>query len=176
MSKPSATAVLVNFAGFQLGWFACVLGATHGLPWAGTGIALAIVAWHLARAPRPRAELALVLIAACVGALWDSGLSALGWIGYPNGVLIEGTAPYWIVAMWMLFATTLGVSLAWLGRNLALAAAFGALGGPLAYLGGAKLGALTFIAQDAALAALALGWAVLTPTLLRLARRQAAHA
>ena len=176
MSKPSATAVLVNFAGFQIGWFACVLGAAHGLPWAGTAIALAIVAWHLARAPRPRAELALVLIAAGVGALWDSGLNALGWIHYASGVLIEGTAPHWIVAMWMLFATTLGVSLAWLGRNLAVAVAFGALGGPLAYLAGAKLGALTFVAQNAALAALALGWAVLTPVLLRLASQKAAHA
>jgi len=168
--------VLVNFVAFQLGWFACVLGAAHGLPWAGTGVALAIVAWHLTRAARPRAEIGLVLIAAGIGALWDSGLSALGWIRYPSGVLIEGAAPYWIVAMWMLFATTLNVSLAWLRRNLPLAAVFGALGGPLAYLGGAKLGALTFGAQEAALVALALGWAVLTPLLLRLARPEAAYA
>lgn len=168
--------ILVNFVAFQLGWFACVLGAAHGLPWAGTGIALAIVAWHLTRAARPGAELVLVLIAAGIGALWDSGLSALGWIRYPSGVLIEGTAPYWIVAMWMLFATTLNVSLAWLRRNLPLAAVFGALGGPLAYLGGAKLGALSFGAQEAALVALALGWAALTPLLLRLARPEAAYA
>jgi len=163
--------MLVNFVAFQIGWFACVLGAAHGLPWAGTGVALAIVAWHLAHAARPRAELALVLIAAGIGALWDSGLSALGWIRYPNGVLIEGAAPYWIVAMWMLFATTLNASLGWLKSRMALAVLFGALGGPLAYLGGAKLGALTFAAQDAALVALSLGWAVLTPLLLQLARR-----
>lgn len=168
--------ILVNFVAFQLGWFACVLGAAHGLPWAGTGVALAIVAWHLTRAIRPRDELVLVLIAAGIGAVWDSALSALGWIRYPNGVLIEGAAPHWIVAMWMLFATTLNASLAWLRRNLPLAAVFGALGGPLAYLGGAKLGALTFAAQDAALVALALGWAVLTPLLLRLARPEAAYA
>ena len=168
--------ILVNFVAFQLGWFACVLGAAHGLPWAGTGVALAIVAWHLTRAARPGAELVLVLIAAGIGALWDSGLSALGWIRYPSGVLIEGTAPYWIVAMWMLFATTLNVSLGWLKPRMALAALFGALGGPLAYLGGAKLGALTFGAQEAALVALSLGWAVLTPLLLRLARPEAAYA
>jgi hypothetical protein len=171
VSQPSAVPIVANFVAFQLGWFACVLGAAHGLPWAGTGVALAIVAWHLSRAARPRAELVLVLIAAGVGAVWDSGLSALGWIRYPSGVLIEGTAPHWIVAMWMLFATTLNVSLAWLRRNRPLAAVFGALGGPLAYVGGAKLGALTFAAQDAALVALALGWAVLTPLLLQLARR-----
>jgi len=163
--------VIVNFIAFQLGWFACVLGAAHGMPWAGTGVALAIVAWHLARADEPRLELVLVLIAAGIGAVWDSGLAALGWIRYPSGVLIEGTAPHWIVALWMLFATTLNVSLAWLKRSVPLAVAFGALGGPLAYFGGAKLGALELAEQGAALAALALGWAVLTPLLLQVARR-----
>ncbi len=171
MSSRGTMPILANFAAFQIGWFACVLGAAHALPWAGAGIALAIVALHLARAGRPRAELALVLIAAGIGALWDSGLAALGWIRFASGVLVEGTAPYWIVAMWMLFATTLNVSLAWLKRRMALAVLFGALGGPLAYLGGAKLGAVTLVAQGPALVALALGWAVITPLLLEVARR-----
>jgi hypothetical protein len=163
--------VIVNFIAFQLGWFACVLGAAHGMPWAGTGVALAIVAWHLARANEPRPELVLILVAAGIGALWDSGLAALGWIRYSSGVLIDGTAPHWIVALWMLFATTLNLSLGWLKRNMVLAAVFGALGGPLAYFGGAKLGALELVEPGAALGALALGWAVLTPLLLQVARR-----
>lgn len=163
--------VAINFIAFQFGWFACVLGAAHGLAWAGTGVALAIVAWHLSRANAPSAELMLILIAAGIGAVWDSGLVALGWIRYSSGALIEGTAPHWIVALWMLFATTLNVSLGWLKRSMAVAAVFGALGGPLAYFGGAKLGALELVEQGAALAALALGWAVLTPLLLQVARR-----
>lgn len=163
--------LLANVIAFQLGWFACVLGAAWGLPWAGTGIALAIVGWHLTRAIRPRAELALVLIAAGIGALWDSLLPALGWIAYPNGVLIAGTAPHWMVALWILFATTLNVSLAWLKGNLWLAAGFGAVGGPLAYFGGAQLGALAFVEPTAALVALAIGWALLTPALVMVARR-----
>jgi len=162
---------LANFVAFQLGWFACVLGAAYGLPWAGTAAALAIVAWHLSRAPRPRAELALVLGAAGIGALWDSALAALGLVAFPNGTLVEGTAPHWMVALWMVFATTLNVSLAWLRRSLLVAAALGAVGGPLAYLAGAKLGALVFLQHDLALAALALGWGVLTPLLVVLARR-----
>jgi len=161
----------INFIAFQLGWFACVLGAAHAVPWAGTGLALAIVAWHLGRALAPRAELALILSAAGIGALWDSGLTALGLIRYASGVLVEGAAPHWIVALWMLFATTLNLSLGWLKLNIALAAVLGALGGPLAYLGGAKLAALNLVAPPAALTALALGWAVLTPLLLQLARR-----
>ena len=162
---------LINFLAFQLGWFACVLGAAHGVPWAGTGIALAIVAWHLTRAGQPRQELILVVAAAGIGALWDSLLPALGWIQYPNGVLFAGTAPHWMVALWMLFATTLNVSLAWLKRSLPLAIAFGAIGGPLAYFGGARLGALVFVEPIHALVALAIGWAVLTPVLVIIARR-----
>jgi hypothetical protein len=163
--------VALNFIAFQLGWFACVLGAAHGMPWAGTGLALAIVAWHIGRAGEPRAELVLVLIAAGIGALWDSGLAALGWIHYSSGMLLEDAAPYWIVALWMLFATTLNLSLGWLKRSMPLAVLFGAIGGPLAYFGGAKLGALVLIEPGPALAALALGWAVLTPLLLKVARR-----
>ena len=162
--------VAVNFIAFQLGWFACVLGAAHGIAWAGTGFALAVVAWHLSRASAPRAELMLVLTAAGMGALWDSALAAVGWIRYPSGVLIEGAAPHWIVALWMLFATTLNLSLGWLKRSMPLAAVFGAIGGPLAYLGGAGLGALEMVEQRLALAALALGWAVFTPLLLQVAR------
>jgi hypothetical protein len=163
--------IIANFIAFQLGWFAIVLSAAHGLPWAGSAAALAIVAWHLRCAARPGAELVLMLAAAAVGALWDSLLAALGLVEFPNGTIVAGTAPYWMVALWMLFATTLNQSLAWLKRGLPLAAALGAIGGPLAYLGGARLGALVFVEQSAALAALAVGWAVLTPLLVALARR-----
>ncbi len=163
--------VLLNFINFQIGWFACVLGAAWGYPWAGVAVTLAIVAWHLSRMVQPQRELVLVIAAAGVGALWDSLLPALGWIQYPNGMLIDGTAPVWMVALWMLFATTLNVSLAWLKRNMLLAVVFGAVGGPLAYYGGAKLGALVFVHQTPALIALAIGWAVLTPLLLMLSRR-----
>ena len=164
-------AVALNFAAFQLGWFACVLGAAYGAAWAGTAAAMAIVAWHIARAERPRAEILLALISAAIGAVWDSALALVGWISYPGGALLEGTAPHWIVALWMLFATTLNLSLAWLKRSVALAAAFGAVGGPLAYWAGERLGALTLAEPTAALVALSAGWAVLTPLLLQLAVR-----
>jgi hypothetical protein len=73
--------------------------------------------------------------------------------------------------MWMLFATTLNVSLRWLRRFPLAAIALGAIGGPLAYWGGARLGAMEFTAPVAATAALAIGWGALTPFLVWLARR-----
>ena len=163
--------VLANFLAFQLGWFAVVLGAAQGWPWAGSAAALAILAWHLRRAARPRAELVLALSAAMIGALWDSALAASGLVVFPNGMLVERAAPHWMVALWVLFATTLNVSLCWLKRSLLLAAAFGAIGGPLAYLAGEKLGALAMPHPTSAIVTLALGWAALTPLLLLVARR-----
>jgi len=54
---------------------------------------------------------------------------------------------------------------------LLLSAALGAVAAPLAYLSGARLGALTLLKVQPALWAQALGWALLLPALLRLARR-----
>lgn len=163
--------MLANFVLFQIGWFACVLGGAHDRPWFGTSIALAIVAWHVARAVRPRDELVLILISAGVGAVFDSALVAAGWVIFQSGTLVPRTAPHWILALWMLFATTLNVSLRWLRRWPLAAVVLGALGGPLAYWGGARLGAMVVVAPVAATAALALGWAVVTPSLVWLSRR-----
>ena len=160
-----------NFVAFQCGWFACVLGAAHGHPYAGPVAVAALAAAHVATSLRPRAELALLGLAAGIGATWDSLLAATGWVSYAPGALVAGTAPLWIVALWVLFAATLNRSLAWLKTRLVLGAALGAIGGPLAYLGGQKLGALSFEHEGRALIAQAMGWSMLTPLLLWLARR-----
>ena len=165
------TPVIINFINFQLGWFACALGGAWGVPWIGVAAVLLIVAWHLSRMVEPRRELTLIIAAALVGVLWENLLVVLGWIQYPNGMLVDGTAPVWMIALWMLFATTLNVSLGWLKRSLPIGMVFGAIGGPLAYLGGSRLGALQFVDEASALVALAIGWGVLTPLLLILARR-----
>ena len=111
----------------------------------------------------------LLALAATIGLLFDSLLVSSGWITYPAGQWHPMLAPYWIVTMWIAFATTLNVSLGWLRGHSALAFFFGALGGPLSFLAGAKLGAATFINQPAALATLAIGWAVMMPFLMALA-------
>ena len=163
--------LVFNVILFQLGWFACVLGAARGLPWVGALAAAAIVGWHLARAAQPKPELALVVIAAGVGAVFETLLVQVGWVQFSAGVLVEGTAPYWMIALWALFATTLNVSLRTLRSHLGLAALLGAVGGPAAYYAGARLGALEFVAAGAALAVIGAGWAILTPALLGAARR-----
>ena len=170
-SRITVVTVVVNIVLYQLGWFTCVLGAAHGLPWTGPLAAAAIIAWHLVRAARARPELALVAGAALLGALFDTLLVQSGWVHFSAGALIAGTAPCWMMALWAIFATTLNVSLRSLRTLPVLAMLLGALGGPLAYFAGAQLGALAFVAAGPALSAIALGWAVLTPVLLLAARR-----
>ncbi len=161
----------LNFLLFQLGWFACVLGGAHQLPWFGVGVAGAIVLLHLRLAAEPRRELALIAAAGALGAVWDSALVATGLLAYPSGLLHPSLAPVWIIAMWMLFATTPNLSLRWLKGRPWLAAACGAVAGPLAYLGGEALGGVRFNAPAAGLAALALGWSLLLPLLMGAAVR-----
>jgi hypothetical protein len=162
---------LLNVALFQVGWFACVLGAAGGVPWLGPLVVLAVVAVHLGLARRAERELRLILAALVLGLLVDSLLLSTGWLEYPNGFWLPGLAPYWIVAMWALFATTLNVSLAWLHGRTVLAALLGAVGGPLSYLAGEKLGGIVLVKPDLALAALALAWGAAMPLLMRLALR-----
>jgi len=160
-----------NFIFFQIGWFACVLGGANQVPWLGVVVTGLAVAYHLWQAAQPRLELMLVLLAGGLGALLDSLPVALGWLTYPSGMFLAGAAPSWIIAMWILFATTLNVSLRWLKGRRALAALLGAVAGPLAYYAGAKLGGVTLLEPTAALGLLALIWALAMPVLMALANR-----
>ena len=163
--------IVVNFLLFQLAWFACVLGGANAMPWLGPLVVLGVVAYHLTRAAAPRPEAALLVTAGLIGAVFDSALVSTGWLIYPSGQWLPSMAPYWIIAMWVAFATTLNVSLTWLRGRMLLAVAFGAAGGPAAYYAGAKLGGVTFGEPLLGLTALAVGWASITPLLVAIATR-----
>lgn len=163
--------IAINIVIYQICWLGCIIGAANMQPLVGVGLVAGAVAYHLYSASRPSSEIVLILITAAVGAVWDSLLVAAGWLVYPSGTLLAGTAPYWIVALWISFATTFNVSLRWFKQRLMWASLFGALGGPLAFLAGERLGGVVFTDYVAGLGALALGWALLMPLVLLLANR-----
>ena len=160
---------LINFAAFQAGWFACVAGAAHGLPWLGPLLVLPVAGWHLANADRPADELRFMLVATALGMLFDQLLLVMDLVRFvvvadwPSALL-----PPWMVALWLMFNTTPAVSLHWLRGRFAAAALFGLVGGPLAYAAGAGVGALSLVDAPIALTAIGLGWAVIMPMLMRL--------
>ncbi len=106
-----------------------------------------------------------------IGTWFDSLLVAAGWVTYPSGQFSPLMAPYWIITMWMLFATTLNSSMGWLRGRLLLASVLGAISGPASYLAGQKLGGIVFVEFWPAMAALAIGWALVMPVLMVLAER-----
>lgn len=163
--------ILVNFLAFQAGWFASVLGAAQSMPWAGPAVVLAIVILHLRQAKRPDLEAGLLVASGIIGLYFDSLLVALGWVTYPSGLISSSFAPYWIVTMWVLFATTLNSSMAWLKGRHVLAAVLGAISGPLSYVAGAKLGGIEFVENVGALVFLSIGWAAAMPVLITLAEK-----
>lgn len=163
--------LLLNFGMFKIGWLSSVIGGAQQLPWLGPLAMLLVVAVHLFRAEQPEREFILVLACGFIGALFDSVLVISGWVTYPSGLLVESMAPYWIISMWMLFATTLNVSLRWMRGRLVLALALGAIAGPLAYIGGSKLGGIVFLDRTAGLVALSVGWGLIMPVLVFLAAR-----
>ncbi len=160
--------LVLNFLAFQAGWFSSVLGAANGVPWLGPVVFLLVLGLHMRHSRRPLDEVGLVIACGVVGTWFDSILVAFGWVSYPSGQWHAALAPYWIVTMWMLFATTLNLSLRWLRGRPLLAVALGAVGGPTTYLAGQKLGGMQFVDPVAAAIALALGWAAMMPLLVRL--------
>lgn len=162
---------LLNFAVFQVAWFACVLGGAIDRALLGLLVVAAAVGLHLAISSRPLREAVLVLVVGSIGLLWDSLIVSQGLMSYPSGSFAPGVAPSWIVAMWVLFATTLNASLGWLKGRPLLAGLMGGIGGPLAYLAGHRLGGVEMTDPALALAAQGLGWSLLMPLLTLVAGR-----
>ena len=162
---------ILNFALFQAGWFACVLGGAHGVPLAAVAAAGAVIGVSLRwfsvdRMSDARLFLAVALIGFCVDTVHlRFGVFAL--IGDPR---FPHLCPLWLVALWAMFGTTLRGSLSWLAGRYGLAALLGGVAGTLSYLGGAKLGAVTLHANRAfSIPSLAVGWTVVMPLLVWLA-------
>lgn len=162
---------LVNYVVFQLGWFACIMGAARGAGWLGPLAAVLVIALHLALSRRADLELRLLVVCFVLGLLLESLVMNLGLIRFEEPSPISFLAPLWITAMWPLFGTTLNRSLSFLHGRTLVSVVMGGIGGPLAYYAGAQLGAVTLIPTTGALLAYAVGWAVLMPVLVHVARR-----
>ncbi len=160
--------VAINFVAFQIGWFSAVLGAGHGMPWLGLVVVPLVLLLTLALATDWRQELIVALAAAIMGFAMDTALVASGVFSPVQFLFPLPFSPPWMIMLWVNQATTLNGCIAWLRGRSVLGALFGAGGGPLAYLGGAKLGAATLPTTEG-LVILGIAWAVAFPALLAVA-------
>lgn len=162
--------IAINVIGFQIGWFSCVLMAARGTPAIGALIALCIVSYAIISAPDKRASIDTLIIVSVTGSIWDSALTNAGLLVFDSGIFSSYFAPYWIITMWLLFSTTLNVSLRWLYNRPMLSALLGFVLGPLAYQGGAALGAVEIPDDLLTNTVIAAGWAIILPGSIKIAQ------
>jgi hypothetical protein len=165
---------VTSFLAFHVFWLVAVGGAARGLPWAGLLALPVLLAVHarLVPADERRRELAFAVAVGVLGGALDSALKWLAVTRYPSseGVWTWTVVPPFIAGLWAAFATLPRFSLRWLVGRPALAALLGAVGGPLSFAAGVRLGAVG-VGPTPALTwgVLALEYALATPLLLRLA-------
>ena len=168
-----------NLIGYQIVWFCAVIGAGRGLWWPGLIAAAIFMPLHFALARQDRTgrttDFKLLMAAILIGASLDGTVAASELARYAASgmTLPTGGAPLWILAMWASFALTLRHSMTFLLRRPVVALLFGAIGGPLAYLGASRGWQAIVFAEPRwmALSTLAVGWALAMTLLTTLARR-----
>lgn len=158
----------INFAAMQAGWFACVLLAAHGRVRLAPFAAALVMLLHVALSRHRVGEMRVAAATLAIGCVWESIVISTGWLHFvDDGAII----PWWIFAMWPMFSTTLNVSMGFLQGRPWLAALLGAVGAPLSYAAGARLGAVMLPNRTAALALEGAGWTLILPLLIAIARR-----
>ena len=156
---------LINFVLFQLGWFACILGAAHGYVSLAVLFCLAVAAFHLWQCSEPKQEGMLLLKILALGICADTLLLHTGSLVFESKGLLPALSPIWMWSLWVILGCTLNESMSWLKGRFALAAVLGAIAGPLSYLAGVKLGAAQWGDETQALVLLGIIWAIAMPLL-----------
>lgn len=148
--------ILVNVAIYQAVWFLCVLGENRG-----AGLALLLLGLHLFLSPIRLLDLKMMGILLVAGLSIDGILYGLGFFSFN---VAARPIPFWLLVIWLALAILPHHSLAWLKSRALLSAFLGALGGPIAYWAGVRLGAAHFNwSLPASLGTLAIIWALLWP-------------
>ena len=163
---------LINYALYQAGWFACVLGAASHRPWTGFLIATILIGAHLTLSPDRSIEARLVVLVTAVGAVVEIVQIGAGTYRFTSGTVNHALPPPWLLAMWAQFATTLRFSLRRVITRPVFAALFGAAGGPIAFLAGARLGAVILLPPlTHGLLRLSISWAIALVIVSAIVRR-----
>ena len=164
---------LLYVLGQTAGWFACVLGAAHNRHWLGVLVVMGLLVLHVVtRGNRSVGRIMVVVLVSLVfGFCFDSLLILSGLYEPVRWLVPPPFAAIWLLALWGNFGLIVDVPLRWLQQHLFVAAVFGGLFGPAAYLGGQRLGAIQIVEPTASnIAALAAAWALGLAVLMFLAR------
>jgi hypothetical protein len=155
----------MSFITFNLGWWACALGASHQEPWIGPALAPLWVGLHIFYSPVAKGETIFLLLLSVIGFALDTLLIQLGLFAT---IPAQTLAPLWLVTMWILLGLTYE-SMLMMRRNRALLIISGAVSGPFAYYCTEAVNILHYARPLwLSLALHGLLWGALTPALMYL--------
>ncbi len=145
--------VLINALLFQVLWFVAILAQDT---WSLIPLVLMLAHFLLIA----NKHLLAVLSLAFLGILIDS---AFNFAGIYHFSVVSHTLPYlnlpvWLASLWLGFCLSLPISLAWLLKKPHFLVVVCSLMGPVSYLAGRRLGALSF--ADANIWLLVLEWCI----------------
>ncbi|MGC8118975.1 DUF2878 domain-containing protein [Marinobacter sp. VGCF2001] len=157
---------VLNFVLFQTGWLVCVL--YPGL--AAAGLVLAFLVLHFVLvSQKPGVELQFIGFGVVLGGLMDTLWFRTGVLALDSGQEVLA-APPWLIAIWIIFMTTLCHSLHWIGQRPWLPWVLAPIAGPFAYWSASQLGIVALPELSVSLLAMAAGWMALFPLLLFIRR------
>lgn len=157
----SKSNLLINAVLFKCLWLSCAFGTAKGLLWPAVIAFLALCIYQLWPSRRHPADFKVLAASLMLGILCDTVWIQSGMLEFTDARPWKEASPLWILLLWMGFALTINHCLSWLKSNWGLTALMGLIGGPMSYIAGAKIGALTFHASTLKLTiALAIAWAI----------------
>jgi hypothetical protein len=156
---PHAASIVAALVLYHVAWLACVKEPTLKLD----GLGLITVTFstliHLALFPQRSLLLRTAAWASVWGLFADAVLMRSGVLVFASPIAGGWLPPVWMVALWWNFGLLCVAALDWLAKSPQWAVLFGVVGGPLAYYGGAAMGAVTFgVPLPYALTAVAVEW------------------
>ena len=157
---------IVNFVLFQVGWFACILGGASGHVAVSVLFSLALVAISVWQTPFKKNLLELFIKIGLYGLVGDTLLLQLGLLQFTSPVPFTFLSPIWMLSLWILFASTLNQSMAWLSGKPLMGALLGAIFGPLSYIAGVEMGAANWGNRLQAIVLIGFIWAIGMPFFL----------
>lgn len=162
----------LNFLLYQIGWFACVWGATSSHPSLAIAVAVGLVAVHMGLTTQPISQSKLLMASFAIGLTVDTTLLAIGVCQFPTDSFVVWLPPVWMSILWIQFATTLRYSLLWISGRYGLAALLGLVCAPLAFLAGERMGAIQFLdPRVTSVGMLGLFWSAAMPLLVYVSDR-----
>lgn len=138
----SGLSIAANLLAFHGLWALTLVGATTSWWWAGPALIGLSACLQIRRSPSPRPEALVVLLGAAIGTSFDTLGVSLGMFRFLGQSRLEFLVVF--LALWINFGTTLRPSLSWMWRRPAISACLGAIGGPVSYWVGARIGAIAF--------------------------------